>query len=599
MNTLLVAILSFAGFIVAYHTYGRFLARRIFRLDPAAITPAREVNDGVDFVPTHRQVIFGHHFTSIAGTGPIVGPALAVIWGWVPALLWVVFGSIFIGAVHDLGALVVSLRSRGQTIGDAAGRMISRRARLLFLFILFFGLMVVIAIFGLVIAGIFKAFPESVLPVWAAMPLAMLVGFWIRRGGKLLAPSLFALAFLYLAVFLGTRFEIFQITLGTDPAPGASLRAGLGSPVALWTFALLVYCFCASVLPVWMLLQPRDYINSHQLFVGLVLLIAGLAVAQPGFVAPPVHLDVPNAPPIFPFLFITIACGAVSGFHCLVSSGTTSKQLSNEIDAQYVGYGGMLLEGALSVLVIIACGAGLGLGLKDSGLTGVPAWQSYYGGSWNKMEGLGATVGAFVNGGGNMIAALGIPSDYAVAIVGVMVACFATTTLDTSVRLQRYVIQELAAALRLRALNNKYTATAFAVVSGGLLALIPGPDGRPGTGGMILWPMFGAINQVLAGLSFLVVAFYLIRHKRPVWFLVVPLVLMVLLPAWAMYHQLINFYGAGKWLLFGVGTAVQGLQLWMILEGAILWRKARGVLPEPLSPLRPTCPAGTQTRGPC
>ncbi|HNR31740.1 MAG TPA: carbon starvation protein A [Candidatus Hydrogenedentes bacterium] len=585
MSTLLVAVLSFVGFIVAYHTYGRFLARKIFRLDPEALVPSREVNDGVDYVPTHRQVIFGHHFTSIAGTGPIVGPALAVIWGWGPALLWVLFGSIFIGAVHDFGALVVSLRSRGQTIGDVAGRMIPRRARVLFLFILFFALMIVIAIFGLVIASVFKVYPESVLSVWIAMPLAVIVGFWIRRGGTLLLPSLIALGVLYLAVFLGVRFEALHITLGADPPPGAGFWAGMGSPVVVWTLLLLVYCFFASVLPVWMLLQPRDYINSHQLLVALVLLVTGLAVARPEFVAPAFHLDVPGAPPIFPFLFITIACGAVSGFHCLVSSGTTSKQLSRETDAHYVGYGGMLLEGALAVLVIVACCAGVGLGLKDSGLTGGAAWTHYYGGSWKQMEGLSSTVSAFVNGGGNMIAALGLPLGYAQAIIAVMVACFAATTLDTATRLQRYVIQEIGAALRIPGARNKYAATTVAVVTGGALALVPGPSGAAGTGGTILWPLFGTTNQLLAGLAFLVVAFYLIRHKRPVWFLVVPLALMIVLPAWAMYHQLHVFYAEQKWLLVGVGIAVQCLQVWVIIEGALMWKKARGVLPAPLPPL--------------
>ena len=352
MVTLLVACASFFGFIAAYNLYGRWISDKIFCLDKQAVVPSEELRDGIDYVPTKKSVIFGHHFTSIAGTGPIVGPAIAVFWGWLPALLWVVFGSIFIGAVHDFGALVVSLRNRGQTIGEIAGRLISPRARLLFLLILFFALTIVLAIFGLVIAIIFKIYPQSVLSVWLAMPLAVGIGFWVYKGnGGLLIPSLIALVLLYAAIYAGVYH--LPLSLPTEFA-GVAVDPNIG-----WTVLLMIYCFFASVLPVWVLLQPRDYINSHQLFVALFLMVAGLAVAgltqKADLVAsaPMVAQNIPaDAPPIWPFLFITIACGACSGFHCLVSSGTTSKQVACETDAQTIGYGGMLLEGALAVLVI-------------------------------------------------------------------------------------------------------------------------------------------------------------------------------------------------------------------------------------------------------
>lgn len=609
MYTLVVVALSFVGFIVAYNTYGRYLARKIFDLNPDAIVPSVELEDGVDYVPTKRQVVFGHHFTSIAGTGPIVGPAIAVFWGWLPALLWVVLGSIFIGAVHDFGSLVISLRSRGQTIGDVASRMISKRARVLFLFILFFALSVVLAVFGLVIATIFALYPETVLSVWIAMPLAVLIGIWIyKKGGGLLWPSLGALMILYACVVLGVYVEGLQLDLNKliPAAPeGASFFRSLWTPVLIWTVILFVYCFIASVLPVWLLLQPRDFINSHQLYVALALLCGGLIVAHPEFAAPAINMNPPSdAPPIFPFLFITIACGAVSGFHCLVSSGTTSKQLKTETDAQYVGYGAMLLEGALAVLVIVACCAGLGMGvtatvpLDTAALAGETAvvgatvelvdreaWLSYYGNSWLGM-GLGKKVGAFIEGGANLIKSLGIPRALAVGIVAVMVACFAATTLDTATRLQRYVVQELGAAIGLNILRNKYIATGLAVGVGLSLALIPGPGG-PGTGGMILWPLFGATNQLLAGLAFLVIAFYLVRHNKPIWFLWAPGLLMVFLPAIAMWMKVFEWFQAGNWLLVAIGTVIEVLQIWMIMEGISMWNKAKGVLPEALPPLRP------------
>ena len=625
MSTLIIAVLSFFGFIVAYHTYGRWLARKIFRINPEAQVPSQELRDDVDYVPTKKEIIFGHHFTSIAGTGPIVGPAIAVFWGWLPALLWVVLGSIFIGAVHDFGALMVSLRNRGQTVGDIAGRMITPRAKLLFLTILFMALTVVLAIFGLVIAIIFALYPESVLSVWIEIPLAVGIGFWIyRRGGNILIPSIIALGIMYLAMGVGAYLLPINISAWFGiPLLGHTFV----NAVVIWTLVLFVYCFIASVLPVWTLLQPRDFINSHELIVALGLLIVGLAIA--GLTgradlfasAPAIAPDIPtDAPPIWPFLFITIACGAISGFHCMVSSGTSSKQVASEKDAQYVGYGAMLLEGGLAVIVILACCAGIGMGLFERSGTGASyafqpvissetgqqiryqeAWRTRYAttetvtnpdgttrtvGGWAGHS-LAKKVGAFVEGGGNFLSSVGIPLKMAIAIMAVLVASFAATTLDTATRLQRYVIQELAQTVQIKPLTNRYVATGFALFLGGVVALMPGPNG-PGSGGLILWPLFGAVNQLLAGLAFMVTVFYLLRRNRPIWFAVIPMVVMLIMPAWAMLWQMFNpdtgWLFTGKYLLFAFGIAVETLQVWMIIEGLITLRTARGNYPE-LPPL--------------
>ena len=591
METLLIAVGSFVGFIVAYHTYGKWLANKIFGIDPQAKVPSAELEDGVDFVPTKKEVIFGHHFTSIAGTGPIVGPAIAVFWGWLPALIWVVLGSIFIGAVHDFGALVVSLRNRGQTVGEIAGRLISPRARLLFLLILFAALTVVLAIFGLVIAVIFREYPEAVLSVWIEIPIAILIGYHVyKRGGGLLIPSLVALGVLYLCIYLGVYY--FKITPFGDNA------------VVIWTLILMGYCFIASILPVWTLLQPRDYINSHQLMLALALLVGGLLVAcwtgQANILesAPAVAENLPaGAPPVWPFLFITIACGAVSGFHCLVSSGTSSKQLESEADAQYVGYGAMLLEGALAVIVILACCAGVGMGVDSDGsvLTGIEAWHTKYdaNGSWAGF-GLAQKVAAFVDGGANFINALGISREMATGIVAVLVASFAATTLDTATRLQRYVVQEIGTTIRIPQLNNKFCATGLAVILGGAMAMVPGPSGAMGTGGLLLWPLFGATNQLLAGLAFMVIVFYLWRRNKPIWFAAIPMAIMLIMPAWALTWQLFN--GETGWLASGnenpnyllgsIGIATLCLQIWMIFEGLLLLPRSRGVLEQALPPLK-------------
>ena len=596
MTTLLIAFGSFIGFIIAYHTYGRWISNKIFGLSASATMPSEALRDDVDFIPTKKEVIFGHHFTSIAGTGPIVGPAIAVFWGWLPALIWVIFGSIFIGAVHDFGALVVSLRNDGQTVGEIAGRLINRRTKLLFLLILFFALTIVLAIFGLVIASIFKMYPESVLSVWIEIPIAIAIGFWVyRKGGGLLLPSLLALGLLYVGVYVGVYY--------------LPIILHVSNPIVVWTLALMAYCFIASVLPVWTLLQPRDFINSHQLIVTLGLLVLGLAVA--GFTgatdlqasAPAIAEIAPSgAPPIMPFLFITIACGAVSGFHCVVSSGTSSKQISCETDAQYVGYGAMLLEGALAVIVILACCAGLGMGVPGEGgevLKHLDAWHTKYdpNAGWATF-GLSQKVGAFVEGGANFINALGIPIKLATGIIAVLVASFAATTLDTATRLQRYVVQELGQTLNIKPLTNKYTATLVAVSLGAAMAMIPAPGKVMGTGGLILWPLFGATNQLLAGLALMVIFFYLWRRKVNVWFVAIPMVIMLIMPAWALLWQLFNqdsgwanpllamvrgdaeLVWDNKHLLLTIGLATLLLQIWIVIEGVLLIPKSRGVLEE-------------------
>ncbi|MBT5322946.1 MAG: carbon starvation protein A [Verrucomicrobiales bacterium] len=617
METLLIALLAGLGFIVAYHTYGRWLGKKIFRLSASAVCPSEKLEDGVDYVPTSKSVVFGHHFTSIAGTGPIVGPAIAIMWGWVPALLWVVLGSIFIGAVHDFGALVVSLRNNGQTVGEIAGRVLNKRVRLLFLFVLFMALTVVLAIFGLVIAAVFKQYPAAIFPCVVQIPIAIIIGTLLhRKGFGLFLPSLIALAVMYLTVIYGNT--------GALGAFNAALAAW---PLWQWVLVLLGYSYVASVLPVWTLLQPRDYINSLQLISALVLIVVGLGVAAffgytpsggekqtLSMVAPMWDFSPKNAPLIFPFLFITIACGAVSGFHCLVSSGTSSKQLKNEEDARFVGYGSMLTEGFLATLVILACGAGLGLGMMHEGtmLTGTAAWTAQYG-DWLAAGALAAKVGAFVQGSANFLQALGIAPAVAIALMGVLVASFAGTTLDTACRLQRYVVQELAATLGgkvgesnarqgapfapLAWLQNKHGATIFAIVIAAAMAAVP-PAGKAwslasaGKGGLLLWPLFGATNQLLAGLSFLVITFYLWRRGRAIWFLAIPMIFMLIMPVWAMTYQLWEAPGwlltaregfpdhKPNYLLGGIGLATIALEIWMIVEAVKIFPKAKGVLEE-------------------
>ena len=603
MITLLIALGSFILYIVAYNTYGKFLGKKIFQLDAKNEVPSITQRDGIDYVPTKKNIIFGHHFTSIAGTGPIVGPALAVIWGWLPALLWVIFGSILIGAVHDFGSLIVSIRNRGQTVGDVAGRVLAPRARLLFLSILFMALTIVLAIFGLVIASVFRMYPSAIFPCIIQIPIAITIGVLInKRGSNMLLPCILALLSMYLSVYFGNSglLNSFNLLLSEWS-------------IITWVIVLLIYCYIASVLPVWTLLQPRDFINSLQLLssIGLVMLgliVAGIFGGQPTtsdartsleIIAPVARVgqnSPEGAPWIFPFLFITIACGAISGFHCLVSSGTTSKQISSEKDAQFIGFGSMLTEGFLAVLVILACVAGLGLGTEFNGktLVGQDAYMARYE-SWGGAKGLGAKIGAFVDGAANFLKSLGLSSEFAIALMGVFVASFAATTLDTACRLQRYVIQELASTMGtkknpFRLFQNKHAATILAVVLAFSVAATPAPGAdwsmqNAGKGGLNLWPLFGATNQLLAGLAFLVILFWMRRRKISLWFILIPAVFMLLLPGMAMSIELFKDGGwidKKNYLLVTFGIATLTLELWMIIEAIIAWPKVIGLLEEPL-----------------
>jgi len=572
MNSLLLAIGTGVLYLVAYHTYGKFLARKIFKLNPDAVCPSKEFQDNVDFVPTQKPILFGHHFTSIAGTGPIVGPAVAIVWGWVPAMIWILVGSIFMGAVHDFGAMVVSLRNQGRSIGDIAADLVSKRVRTLFLLIIFFELWIVVAIFGVVIGVVFTLFPQAVIPIWLEIPIAVWLGHMVyKKGAAHLPMSIVAVVLMYITVVIGAYVPIAMPKM-----------FGL-SPVALWVIVLLIYAYIASTLPVQTLLQPRDYINSHQLFVALGLLTLGVLFAHPTMVAPAANFAVKGAPPIWPMLFVVIACGAISGFHALVSSGTSSKQCDAETSSLTIGYGSMLMEGMLATFVVIACGAGLALGLTKGGqtFTGVEAFTQHYG-SWIGGTGLGNRLAGFIVGSANMIESIGIPHKISTTIMGVFVVSFAATTMDTATRLQRYIVAELGTAWGAPAVAKKHPATLIAVITAFILAFYNGS----GVGAMTLWPLFGSVNQLLAGLALLVITIYLAYKKAPLLYTLIPMVFMLFMTGWAMLINLGDYYTKANWLLFFIGLAVFILEIWMVIESVIVLKKVYGAEAEPVAELR-------------
>jgi carbon starvation protein len=556
MPALVVGVVVGILFFLGYRYYSSYLAKKVYALDPAFVTPAHQFNDGVDFVPTNKHVLFGHHFTSVAGAAPIVGPAIAVFWGWGPALAWIVLGTIFAAGAHDFGALAVSVRHKAKSIGTLAGEVINGRSRFLFLAIIFFLLTLVNAVFAVVIGNLFVANPGAVIPIVLEIPLAIGIGQYIyKTKSSALLPSIVGVIVLYALILVGNAYPIsldgFAEWLGVDQTRN------------VWVVLLFVYTWVASRLPVWVLLQPRDYINSHQLFIALGIVALGVIVGM-NTIQAPVVADVPEgSPSFFPFLFITIACGAISGFHSLVSSGTSSKQLDKETDARYVGYMGAVGEGSLATGSVLAATAGVAATQAD--------WEALYP---DFATASGGATGNFVRGVAEFANNLGIPLDLATIFAAVVVISFAATTMDTGVRLQRYVVQEIGELTGIRALARNLTlATTIAVAIPLVMALLPG-GGEAGYTFGVLWQLFGTTNQLTAGLALAVIAVWVTRRGRNPLAVIIPLVFLLFMTTWALIVNLRNFVEAEQWVLAPLDLIIFVLAMWLIVEAALALRSA-------------------------
>ena len=497
MNSVLILGLSLILFTLAYRLYGRFLSK-VFGLDPSRKTPAHELNDGMDYVPAKNWwVLFGHHFSSICGAGPIVGPVLAVAyWGWGISVLWIVVGAILMGAVADFSSLVVSMRSRGQSIAQVAGFEISNRAKIFFSIFLWIALILVIAVFAIFGAKTLIQEPDAVIPSMGLIPTALLTGFLLykTRIPNVLA-TLIGLGILGLLLFLGTQIHVVLPHLGGF------------SPEFLWIVILLVYCFIASVVPVQVLLQPRDYLASFILFGVIAIGLGSIFVVKPmmpeALVTSWWPADWPKAGPLWPMLFVTIACGAISGFHSLVSSGTTCKQIASEAHACRIGYGGMLLESTVGVMVLIVVAAGLSQGELTSILKE------------------GGPISAFSHGYGNLSQVF--LGDYGKAFAILGLNAFILTTLDTATRITRYITSEVFGV------KNIFLATLLVVVASAALAL----SGKWN----LLWPVFGAANQLIAGIALLIAAAWLLNRGRRAHFVLGPGIFMLVTTIGAFAFQ--------------------------------------------------------------
>jgi len=547
MSSLILVLVGLAMMAAGYLLYSRFLGQRVYHLSDAYTTPAHTMEDGVDFVPTNKYVLWGHHFTSVAGAAPIIGPAVAVIWGWVPAFLWVTLGTVFFAGMHDLGALWASQRHRGQSIGTLSGRYIGARGRNLFLVVIFLLLLMVNTAFAVVISNLLISTPTAVIPTWGAIVVALLIGQAIYRfNWNLPLVSIVGVAALYGLMILGDQF------------PVSLPETMLGIPDrGWWIIFLFTYAFIASLLPVWVLLQPRDYINGLQLFVGLIILYGSFFIVRPEVVAPSLRDAVPDGTPgIFPLLFVTIACGAISGFHGVVASGTSSKQLDKETDARFVGYFGAVGEGLLALGTIVA---------TTSGFKSLATWEEIYN-EWNA-----GGVDAFIQGGGDLMnEGMGIPTSLSATILATMAVLFAATTMDSGIRLQRLGVAEMAELA-----GVKLSGVVATIIAVGCALGLTFSMGLDGSGGMLIWPLFGTTNQLMAGLTLSVVVIILTQLRRPTWPVLIPLVFVTAMSLWAAVLQLRTFLEAGNWLLLVLDVIIICCAIWVIVEAFTAITKAR------------------------
>ncbi len=492
---------------LGYRYYGGWLARLV-KLGSNDPTPAHTMSDGVDYVPARKSVLLGHHFASIAGAGPIIGPVLAAQFGWLPVIIWLVFGAIFMGGVHDFMALVASARHQGRSVGSVIEIHLGRVGKLLFLVFSWATLILVVAVFTGVVADSFVADPRVASSSLMFIPLAVLFGVLVYKlKANFAAATLIGLILLAGCLMLGV----------SQPFP--MLFDDAASMVLFWKAALLVYVFIASVVPVNYLLQPRDYLNSFLLYGILAAGLAGIFVSPPEIAGEAfVAFKVEGLGYLFPMLFVTVACGAISGFHSLVASGTTSKQLDKESDAMPVGYGGMLIESVLGILALV---------------TAVMVARPEY---LQRLASGGGPAGVFYNGLAGLMAPLGIPQEFGIGFAGLAISAFAMTSLDTATRLARFTLQEMFqgrsnSAGKLSALaQNRFVATAVTVaVAAGLLM-----SGSTVSG---LWAVFGSANQLLAALALMAITVWLGSTRSRRWFVVGPMVFMYLMTLTALGLQ--------------------------------------------------------------
>ena len=529
--SLILILIAIVVFLIAYVTYGAWLSKQ-WGVDVSRTTPAHELADGVDYVPAKAPVLLGHHFASIAGAGPIVGPIAAAMFGWLPVFLWIIIGSIFFGGVHDYGSLFASIRHEGKSVGHIIEKNVGESGKKLFSIFAWLTLLLVIAAFANVIVKTFVAVPAVATTSLLFIILAIGFGFAVNR---LNVP-------LVLATVVGVVLLIGCIWFG------------LNNPIILsfntWYVITLIYIFIASVAPVWILLQPRDYLNSYLLYAMIGGAVLEVIVHRPGLELPAVTGFNVNGSFMFPILFVTVACGAISGFHSLVSSGTTSKQLDREADTKLIGYGSMLIEGVLAVIALITAG--------------------YIGADkLAELASAGGATNVFADGVGQFMTGFGLSKAVGKSFVALAISAFALTSLDTGTRIGRFIFQEFfdnsespSGKASNPILTNKFFATLVTVALGGLLGV---------AGYAKVWPIFGSANQLLAAIALMTVATWLKNQGKNYKMFTIPMIFMFVVTFSALILLVKSNLAAGNFILVVIGvilfvlSIVLAKQSWTVL----------------------------------
>ncbi|MCK4413707.1 MAG: carbon starvation protein A [Candidatus Eisenbacteria sp.] len=556
--------------LTGFFFYARKL-ERILGVTGERETPAVTEYDGVDYVPARAPILFGHHFASIAGAGPIVGPVIAgLAFGWLPALAWIILGTVLIGGMHDYTTLIASIRHRGRSIGEVARAVISPGAQKILLGFIWLTLIYVLVVFLDLTATTFTADGGVATSSMIFIALAVLFGLAIYRL-RLSIPiaSLIFVPLIFLAVYVGQQAPFDP---GLLPRLGDSVH--LADPTKTWIVILVLYCYLASVMPVWMLLQPRDYLSSYLLYATVLLsavglLLGGFAVTYPAFIA----FNTP-AGPLFPILFVTIACGAVSGFHSVISSGTTAKQLGKEREAKTIGFGAMTAEGivaliALATVILLASDGAIAAGYRAHEVS---------------------AIGVFTAGMGRFAAVVGIPPELGAKFGGLAISTFLLTTLDTCTRLGRFLLHEF---FGIRKVSARYLSSLITIALPALFVLLPFKDaqGNPVPAWKAVWPLFGTANQLLAGLGLLIVSVWLRRQGQRAWWALIPMVFMFAITFTSLASLILG--GTQSRLIELIAVALFVLALVVIALG--LRVMGRRLAPEP--PLGSAATAAVRTEG--
>ncbi|MDI6803032.1 MAG: carbon starvation protein A [Bacteroidota bacterium] len=507
MSASIIALIGIGWLIFAYRWYGKKIETKVVQPDDAIPTPATELNDNQDYVPTKAPILFGHHFSSIAGAGPIVGPILAFsLFGWLPTLIWILLGTVFMGAVHDYTTMMASVRSRGVSITDITEKSVSKTARWIFTVFVWLALALVQTVFAVLTAQTLTEKPEIAIPTIGLIFLAISFGYLVyRKNINLITSTLISIGIIFILILLGDYYPI-------------------KAPYETWLLLSFAYAFIAAVIPVWVLLQPRDYLSMYLLLAGLIFGFLGIFVANPIINAPAFISFDSSTGPLWPILFITVACGAISGFHSLVASGTSAKQLRKESEAKKIAFGGMLTEGALALLVVVLIGSVLHWEAIPLGTTGGFVFQNLLNQSVNIT--FGTAFGLVLN-------SLGIPLFIGISFGVLMLNAFILTTLDTTVRLSRYIVQE-SIGTKIKVFNNRYIAAAIGLILAYILTI--------GGNWKTIWPVFGASNQLVASLALFVVTAYWFAFRRPRKFTLIPAIFMLITTEAALIYQLFWLY---------------------------------------------------------